>query len=88
MKFQFIIIYRTALHSAVENEEVDVVKLLLTFKGIDISIKNEISFFMFAWNFIFILMIFYIFFLWKTPFESTENEDIKKLFNELNAITK
>ena len=33
---------KTALHSAVENDEADVVKLLLEFEGIDANIKDAI----------------------------------------------
>lgn len=44
MKLYIFYLNRTALHSAVENEEADVIQLLLEFEGIDINAKDEIAF--------------------------------------------
>lgn len=46
----YFLVQRTALHSAVENEEIEAIKLLLGFNGININAKNEI-FVLIAWCF-------------------------------------
>lgn len=80
MKFKIKHFFKTALHSAVENDEADVVQLLLDFEGIDVNIKDGILILIIVIMLVFDNLWFFIFF-WKLPVELTENEEIKKLFN-------
>lgn len=44
MKFKWLL-YQTVLHIAVKNENLDIIRLLLTRKDIDINAKNKVFLF-------------------------------------------
>lgn len=75
--------YKTALHIAVQNDNSDIVKLLLTSaKNIDRNIKDEI-FFLFFFQIKFqlgFLMVFKIN-LWKTPVKYAKDKTIVHLLD-------
>lgn len=42
MKFQFVIFHKTSIHIAVEKENIEIIKLLLSHKKINLKVKDEI----------------------------------------------
>ena len=68
----------TALHAAVRGQKVDIVKILLSSKNIDVNLKNSaVLNYLFFWCFTFLI------FFHKTPFEiaqESNNAQILELF--------
>lgn len=69
------------MHTAVLNENIEIIKLLLCCNDIDVKAKDDI--FIDVLNEVCIknLMIFLIIF-WRTPADLTSNDNIKALLNE------
>lgn len=79
MKFVKIF-YGAALHFAVEEGNVEIIKCLLSNNMIDKQIKDQINAYFFKEYYNQNLMIFKISYSWKTPIEYTKNEEIISLF--------
>ena len=77
---EVIIVFNyTALHIAIKNENIEIIKLLINYVNIDINAKNGAFFIIYEiiWNYLW----FFIYF-WETPIELAKNEQIRSLFNK------
>lgn len=70
---------KTALHIAVEKENVEIIQLLLSCGKIDVNIANKI-FISNSIKFHLIYLMISLIYLWKKPIECAKSEQIKQLF--------
>lgn len=70
------------MHLAVLVENIEIIRILLQNRSINKNINDHIIIYN-IWN---LQILFYDFsiFLWKTPYEYAENEEIKQLFIEFD----
>ena len=69
------------LHLAVENENINIIKLLLGKKNIDTELKNQI------FKIIYQIIIKKIIFKYKKPVDLTRNDEIKKIISQKSAYS-
>lgn len=79
---QFWLLFNiTALHFAVINQNVDIVKLLLKAKNIDINIKDDVFYFFIWTKWKFIIFMIFLYNLCKKPIDYASTDEIRQLLN-------
>lgn len=81
--FNYIIDEKSALHIAVEKENIEVIKLLLNQKEINVNAKDEINCENLSIKFVQIFYGFSFWNFWRKPVELSDSSEIKELFNQL-----
>lgn len=85
MKFAKVYFNKTALHISAANENIDIVKLLLQNKRINVRVVDEIFFLFFNKISTFFILMICLDFFWKTPAGVTKNQEIINLIKSINV---